>query len=640
MAATTAWSSSVFDSLLRRDPPASTDGVSKLADNSIAEQLYETIVAFRCRICRHVCTSVSDIVFHLRAVHTKALRKATENRRNSTRKVIELSPSESDVLFSNGAVSSATSEEVTSLRQSSVVDATSTLSGVNNTSVVVVRCDDNQTGVGTISLSDSSQEAERFVCSQCGRLYSTLAACEQHMREHSNTIRNDNRSVGSSGVSLLKKVNRNTVLSDQDSERFRVGTVSAVTASANADFDSGIGSETVQVEADSRPILFICTQPLCRRQFSNDQQRLVHEKCHMGAPPSTPAEGNGGGEDGPDSGGASGGNVDDTARPLFTCCKCSLLAGVSWSRVLTHLWRSHAVDAGLARCKHCSFRCALETNLARHIRVRHTPARHICRQCGVRFRRRDQLHNHKLTHTPAPSLGENTNSVSSVHSVLSASEQRRLCAPCGRVFSSANALHAHHRARHERVHGAHCCPVCSHTAATRHLLRLHVRGHSGQRPLVCTAAVGCTFRTRDPSALKKHQLRHTNIKPYSCTLCSYRSIQSSALKWHVRRHHGGVGLHCCTRCDFTSVNALGLHMHVAAHSCGERATPPVAAATAASITDGDGGGAAGPPDGGGDRQAGQYVFQIVPDEPKTEDRGGISIPAGEESGSLLSQFSG
>lgn len=81
-------------------------------------------------------------------------------------------------------------------------------------------------------------------------------------------------------------------------------------------------------------------------------------------------------------------------------------------------------------------------------------------------------------------------------------------------------------------------------------------------------------------------------------------------------------------------------MHVAAHSCGERATPPVAAATAASITDGDGGGAAGPPDGGGDRQAGQYVFQIVPDEPKTEDRGGISIPAGEESGSLLSQFSG
>ena len=84
----------------------------------------------------------------------------------------------------------------------------------------------------------------------------------------------------------------------------------------------------------------------------------------------------------------------------------------------------------------------------------------------------------------------------------------------------------------------------------------------------------CNFETRYRRHLQDHFMRHLNIRPYSCTKCSYSARTSDALKLHTRFGCGknkftSPGRYKCDLCDYSTPRKDFLRGHQRCHS-GER----------------------------------------------------------------------
>ncbi|XP_013785958.1 PR domain zinc finger protein 13-like [Limulus polyphemus] len=82
----------------------------------------------------------------------------------------------------------------------------------------------------------------------------------------------------------------------------------------------------------------------------------------------------------------------------------------------------------------------------------------------------------------------------------------------------------------------HCCVYCGKVYSRKYGLKIHVRTHTGYKPLKCKY---CLRPFSDPSNLNKHVRLHADTtSPYQCSHCGKVLVRRRDLERHLRSRHG------------------------------------------------------------------------------------------------------
>ncbi|XP_030389456.1 zinc finger protein 497-like [Gopherus evgoodei] len=168
--------------------------------------------------------------------------------------------------------------------------------------------------------------------------------------------------------------------------------------------------------------------------------------------------------------------------------------------------------------------------------------RYVCAECGRGFTVSARLVKHERTHT---------------------GERPFACAECGKCFTQ-NANLVQHRRTHtgERPF---CCGDCDRRFSTKADLARHRQSHTGERPFRCAE---CGRGFSQSSNLLRHQRSHTGERPFACQDCGAAFARNAHLAAHCRTHTGERPFRC-GQCRERFAQATALIQHRRLHT-GER----------------------------------------------------------------------
>ena len=223
---------------------------------------------------------------------------------------------------------------------------------------------------------------------------------------------------------------------------------------------------------------------------------------------------------------------------------------------------------------------------------------YLCVLCGKWFTTKQHLNNHKMSHAGEESGGEESypcnqyeKQFTTQHYVKSHGSKHK-CTECGKCFPSNHVLTVH-----RRIHSGDKpfeCPVCNKRFTISGNLVMHSRIHSGERPykcLLCDRAFSrsdhlnnhmrvvhagekpsthnlrihcpyCSKLFKRRGALTRHIYIHTGAQPYSCRHCSDRFRRLDQLKTHLLKSHNDGTWFTCNVCQkkFSRSRSLKVHM--------------------------------------------------------------------------------
>ncbi|CAG5111162.1 Oidioi.mRNA.OKI2018_I69.chr2.g5496.t1.cds [Oikopleura dioica] len=106
-------------------------------------------------------------------------------------------------------------------------------------------------------------------------------------------------------------------------------------------------------------------------------------------------------------------------------------------------------------------------------------------------------------------------------------------ANCEMAFVTSGGLTKHRRSKHTDEKPFKCT-LCEYASADKSNFCRHMRTHTGEQPFSCDI---CGKAFGSSSNLKRHEFSHTGEKPYECPHCKARFTQNSKLKRHVMQQH-------------------------------------------------------------------------------------------------------
>ncbi|GAB0089588.1 hypothetical protein DMENIID0001_041580 [Sergentomyia squamirostris] len=132
------------------------------------------------------------------------------------------------------------------------------------------------------------------------------------------------------------------------------------------------------------------------------------------------------------------------------------------------------------------------------------------------------------------------------------------CPECPRTFLQACMLRKH-MLKHSDVK-SEMCDVCGKSFKTRHSLKHHMTIHTGEKKFKCDY-LQCNRAFRDRNSFEIHKRTHTGEKPYPCEHCGKGFTDKTTLKIHYRQHTG-ENPYSCELCGKTTKQKQNLRSHM------------------------------------------------------------------------------
>ncbi|XP_026464034.1 zinc finger protein 16-like isoform X1 [Ctenocephalides felis] len=221
---------------------------------------------------------------------------------------------------------------------------------------------------------------------------------------------------------------------------------------------------------------------------------------------------------------------------LLVRCACCPRFFHDTNSCLQHQYAEHKDKLACTPCAKLFKRPEL---LALHIKREHSDEpipkkkyKYVCSVCGKRQPSKRALIEHEDSHSHNADLNVKSNT-------LSSSNKIHTCPKCKHIYSSAASLRSHmtvHAIGGDKLQ--QLCRYCGKAFRTRGEVKVHERGHSGERPFKCEFCVKA-FAYRE--SLITHRSIHTGYKRHFCSACGARFSCVSNLQAHKRSRKNTCG---------------------------------------------------------------------------------------------------